>query len=223
MIEICKLCKKYDTADGVVVALDNISLTVEDGDFVAIVGQSGSGKTTLLNMIGGLDMPDSGNIFVDGENINKLSEKKMARLRRRKIGIIYQFYNLVPELTVGENITLPLELDGLSPDAERLLEILDTVRLSGRENSYPANLSGGQQQRVAIARALYGNPSLVLADEPTGNLDSENSGEVLSLLTELNRDHGVTLVVVTHSKEVAASAKRVVTLCDGRISSDVRC
>jgi len=223
MIEICKLCKKYDTADGVVVALDNISLTVEDGDFVAIVGQSGSGKTTLLNMIGGLDMPDSGNIFVDGENINKLSEKKMARLRRRKIGIIYQFYNLVPELTVGENITLPLELDGLSPDAERLLEILDTVRLSGRENSYPSNLSGGQQQRVAIARALYGNPSLVLADEPTGNLDSENSGEVLSLLTELNRDHGVTLVVVTHSKEVAASAKRVVTLCDGRISSDVRC
>ena len=147
----------------------------------------------------------------------------MARLRRRKIGIIYQFYNLVPELTVGENITLPSELDGLSPDAERLSEILDTVRLSGRENSYPSNLSGGQQQRVAIARALYGNPSLVLADEPTGNLDSENSGEVLSLLTELNRDHGVTLVVVTHSKEVAASAKRVVTLCDGRISSDVRC
>ena len=223
MIEIRNLCKRYDTADGVVVALDDVSLSVGDGEFVAVVGQSGSGKTTLLNMIGGLDMPDRGSILLDKEIVTKMSQKKLAQLRRRKVGIIYQFYNLVPELTVGENVTLPVELDGEAPDMERLSRILDTVRLSGRENSYPANLSGGQQQRVAIARALYGNPSLILADEPTGNLDAENSSDVLSLLAELNREHNVTLIVVTHSKEVAASAKRVVTLRDGRVVTDERC
>lgn len=223
MIEIKGLCKRYDTADGVVVALDNVSLSVGDGEFVAIVGQSGSGKTTLLNMIGGLDVPDSGSILLDREIITKMSQKRLAQLRRRRVGIVYQFYNLIPELTVGENVTLPSELDGETPDTERLSRILDTVRLSGRENSYPANLSGGQQQRVAIARALYGNPSLILADEPTGNLDAENSGEVLSLLSELNREHNVTLIVVTHSKEVAASAKRIVTLRDGRVVADERC
>ena len=223
MIEIRNLCKRYDTADGVVVALDDVSLSVGDGEFVAVVGQSGSGKTTLLNMIGGLDVPDRGSIHLDKEIVTKMSQKKLAQLRRRKVGIIYQFYNLVPELTVGENVTLPVELDGEAPDMERLSRILDTVRLSGRENSYPANLSGGQQQRVAIARALYGNPSLILADEPTGNLDAENSSEVLSLLAELNREHNVTLIVVTHSKEVAASAKRVVTLRDGRVVTDERC
>ena len=223
MIEIRNLCKRYDTADGVVVALDDVSLSVGDGEFVAVVGQSGSGKTTLLNMIGGLDVPDRGSIHLDKEIVTKMSQKKLAQLRRRKVGIIYQFYNLVPELTVGENVTLPVELDGEAPDMERLSRILDTVRLSGRENSYPANLSGGQQQRVAIARALYGNPSLILADEPTGNLDAENSSDVLSLLAELNREHNVTLIVVTHSKEVAASAKRVVTLRDGRVVTDERC
>lgn len=223
MIEIRNLCKRYDTADGVVVALDDVSLSVGDGEFVAVVGQSGSGKTTLLNMIGGLDVPDRGSIHLDKEIVTKMSQKKLAQLRRRKVGIIYQFYNLVPELTVGENVTLPVELDGEAPDMERLSRILDTVRLSGRENSYPANLSGGQQQRVAIARALYGSPSLILADEPTGNLDAENSSEVLSLLAELNREHNVTLIVVTHSKEVAASAKRVVTLRDGRVVTDERC
>ena len=171
----------------------------------------------------GLDAPDRGSIHLDKEIVTKMSQKKLAQLRRRKVGIIYQFYNLVPELTVGENVTLPVELDGEAPDMERLSRILDTVRLSGRENSYPANLSGGQQQRVAIARALYGNPSLILADEPTGNLDAENSSEVLSLLAELNREHNVTLIVVTHSKEVAASAKRVVTLRDGRVVTDERC
>ena len=204
-------------------ALDDVSLSVGDGEFVAVVGQSGSGKTTLLNMIGGLDVPDRGSIHLDKEIVTKMSQKKLAQLRRRKVGIIYQFYNLVPELTVGENVTLPVELDGEAPDMERLSRILDTVRLSGRENSYPANLSGGQQQRVAIARALYGNPSLILADEPTGNLDAENSSDVLSLLAELNREHNVTLIVVTHSKEVAASAKRVVTLRDGRVVTDERC
>ena len=223
MIEIRNLCKRYDTADGVVVALDDVSLSVGDGEFVAVVGQSGSGKTTLLNMIGGLDVPDRGSIHLDKEIVTNMPQKKLAQLRRRKVGIIYQFYNLVPELTVGENVTLPVELDGEAPDMERLSRILDTVRLSGRENSYPANLSGGQQQRVAIARALYGNPSLILADEPTGNLDAENSSDVLSLLAELNREHNVTLIVVTHSKEVAASAKRVVTLRDGRVVTDERC
>ena len=223
MIEIQNLCKKYDTADGVVVALDDVSLTIKNGEFVAVVGHSGSGKTTLLNMIGGLDFPDRGKIKIDGDIITKMSEKRLATLRRRKIGIVYQFYNLIPELTVGENITLPSELDGEAPDTERLAKILETVHLSGRENSYPANLSGGQQQRVAIARALYGNPSLILADEPTGNLDSENSDEILALLTELNRKEGVTLVVVTHSQAVAASAQRTISICYGKIASDTRC
>ena len=223
MIEIQNLCKQYDTADGVVVALDDVSLTIKNGEFVAIIGQSGSGKTTLLNMIGGLDIPDRGKITVDGDIITKMSEKRLATLRRRKIGIVYQFYNLIPELTVGENITLPSELDGETPDAERLAKILETVHLSGRENSYPSNLSGGQQQRVAIARALYGNPSLILADEPTGNLDTENSDEILTLLTELNHREGVTLVVVTHSQTVAASANRTISICNGKIVSDTRC
>ncbi len=222
ILEIRNLSKKYTTLDGEVTALDHISLSVQAGDFAAIVGKSGSGKTTLLNMLAGLDTPDSGSILFEGTDIVRLSDKKTALLRRRRIGVIYQFYNLIPELNVRENITLPTELDGGEIHEAWLSEILSIVGLVGREQAYPATLSGGQQQRVAIARALFGKPSLILADEPTGNLDSENSAEVLRLLTHLNREHGTTLVVVTHSDAVAARACRKITLSDGKITDDRR-
>ena len=178
MLQIKNLHKKFNTLDGEIIALDNVSLNIKAGDFVAIVGKSGSGKTTLLNMIGGLDIPDSGSILFDGTDIAQLSNKNTAILRRQKIGVIYQFYNLIPELNIVENITLPTELDGGEIDKEWLAEILKIVGLNGREQAYPNTLSGGQQQRVAIARALFNKPLLILADEPTGNLDGENSAEV---------------------------------------------
>ena len=214
--------KKYFTADGEIVALDNVSLQVHRGDYIAIVGKSGSGKTTLLNMIGGLDIPDSGSILFDGTDIVKLSNKNTAILRRQKIGVIYQFYNLIPELNIVENITLPTELDGGEIDKEWLAEILKIVGLNGREQAYPNTLSGGQQQRVAIARALFNKPLLILADEPTGNLDGENSAEVLRLLKTMNEEHKITVLIVTHSEAVAREAKRVITISDGVIVSDRR-
>lgn len=222
MLHIQNLNKTYPTPSGEIVALDNLSLVIPRGDFVAIVGHSGSGKTTLLNMTAGLDRPDSGTINFDGTDITALSQNKAALLRRKQIGVIYQFYNLIPELTLEENITLPTELDGAPVDREHLARIIEAVGLTGRENAYPNTLSGGQQQRVAIARALFGRPSLLLADEPTGNLDGENSREILRLLTEANRVHGVTVVVVTHSDEVAAAADRIITLADGRLADDRR-
>ena len=222
MLHIQNLNKTYSTASGEIVALDNLSLVIPGGDFVAIVGRSGSGKTTLLNMIAGLDHPDSGTIFFDGTEITSLSPNQAALLRRKQIGVVYQFYNLIPELNVEENITLPTELNGEPVDRDRLARILAAVGLTGRESAYPNTLSGGQQQRVAIARALFCRPSLLLADEPTGNLDSENSREILRLLTEANRQQGVTVVVVTHSDEVAAAADRTVTLADGRLAGDRR-
>ncbi len=222
MLKITGLSKRYFTADGEVTALDEVSLTVEAGEFTAIVGKSGSGKTTLLNMIAGLDRPDHGSILFRGADIVKMSERKSAALRRREIGVIYQFYNLIPELTVAENITLPLELDERPVDGEWLSEILRTVGLNGRENAYPAALSGGQQQRAAIARAVIGRPSIILADEPTGNLDGENSAEVMKLLGTLNREQGITVLMVTHSNEAADAAGRVITVADGRILSDRR-
>ncbi len=222
MLKISGLKKKYSTVDGEITALDGVSFDVSDGEFIAIVGKSGSGKSTLLNMIGGLDIPDSGSILLDGTDIVKLSSKQTAKLRRQKIGIIYQFYNLIPELNISENITLPTELDGGTVDREWLASILKTVGLDGRENAYPTALSGGQQQRVAIARALYNKPSLILADEPTGNLDAENGDEILSLLKEMNKESGTTVLVVTHSESVAREAERVITISDGKISSDRR-
>ena len=222
MLHINGLSKKYHTLDGEITALDNISLNVHKGDFVAIAGKSGSGKTTLLNMIGGLDIPDSGSIIFEGTDITKLSEKRAAELRRRKIGIIYQFYNLIPELTASENITLPVELDGGEIDKSRLAEIMSVVGMIGRAQAYPYTLSGGQQQRVAIARALFNNPALILADEPTGNLDSENSEEIMRLLKILNDEQDVTVLVVTHSAAVADRAERVITLSNGKIVSDRR-
>ena len=222
MLKINGLNKKYLTTDGDVVALDNVNLQVKKGDYIAIVGKSGSGKTTLLNMVGGLDIPDSGSIVFDGRDIVKLSNRKTAILRRQNIGIIYQFYNLIPELNIVENITLPTELDGGKIDKAWLKEILDIVGLSGRENAYPNTLSGGQQQRVAIARALFNKPMLILADEPTGNLDGENSAEILRLLKTMNEVHGITILVVTHSDAVANEAKRVIQMSDGKVISDRR-
>ena len=222
MLRIKDLSKRYTTADGEIVALDNLSLHIKKGEFIAIVGKSGSGKTTLLNMIGGLDTPDAGSILLEGIDIAKLSSKKTALLRRRKIGVIYQFYNLIPELNVYENITLPTELDGGEIDTQWLGEIMRTVGLDGREQAYPSALSGGQQQRVAIARALFNRPAILLADEPTGNLDGENSVEVLRLLKTMNEEHGITVLVVTHSDSVAKEAKRVIRISDGRIVEDRR-
>ena len=222
MLKINDLKKKYSTLDGEIAALDGVSFTAADGEFIAIVGKSGSGKSTLLNMIGGLDIPDSGSILLDGTDIVKLSNRQTAMLRRQKIGIIYQFYNLIPELNVSENITLPTELDGGEIDREWLASILKTVGLDGRENAYPNTLSGGQQQRVAIARALYNKPSLILADEPTGNLDAENGDEIIRLLKDMNKESGATVLIVTHSESVAREVKRVITISDGKIESDRR-
>lgn len=222
MLKINDLKKKYSTLDGEIAALDGVSLTAADGEFIAIVGKSGSGKSTLLNMIGGLDIPDSGSILLDGTDIVKLSNRQTAILRRQKIGIIYQFYNLIPELNISENITLPAELDGAEPDREWLASILKTVGLDERENAYPNTLSGGQQQRVAIARALYNKPSLILADEPTGNLDAENGADIMRLLKDMNKQSGATVLIVTHSESVASEADRVITISDGRIADDRR-
>lgn len=222
MIHISYLNKRYFTVDGEITALDNVSLDIAGGEFIAIIGKSGSGKTTLLNMIAGLDNPDSGSILLNNADVTKMTGKQTAVLRRREIGVIYQFYNLIPELNVVENITLPTELDGSPIDSEWLAEILKIVGLSGRENAYPTALSGGQQQRAAIARALFGKPSLILADEPTGNLDNENSAEVMKLLKTMNEEYGITVLIVTHSDAVAEQARRVISIADGKITSDRR-
>ncbi len=222
LLQINGITKKYRTPDGEVTALNGASLSVSAGEFVAIVGKSGSGKTTLLNMIAGLDIPDAGQIILSGEDITKLNAKRSAELRRRKIGVIYQFYNLVPELNISDNITLPTELDGGAVDEGWLREILLKVGLSGREMSYPSALSGGEQQRVAIARAIFNKPILILADEPTGNLDSETGDEILELLKYMNEELGATLIVVTHSERVASAASRVVRVYNGRITDDGR-
>lgn len=222
MIHISNLNKRYFTVDGEITALDNVSLDIAGGEFIAIIGKSGSGKTTLLNMIAGLDNPDSGSILLNNADVTKMTGKQTAVLRRREIGMIYQFYNLIPELNVVENITLPTELDGSPIDSEWLAEILKIVGLSGRENAYPTALSGGQQQRAAIARALFGKPSLILADEPTGNLDNENSAEVMKLLKAMNEEYGITVLIVTHSDAVAEQARRVISIADGKITSDRR-
>ena len=225
MLTIRNLTKTYPServSAEDIVALDRVSIHVPKGDFAAVMGRSGSGKSTLLNMIAGLDDPNEGEILLDGLNIAKLSRGKTAALRRQKIGVVYQFYNLVPELTVEENILLPSELDGRETDPAWLAEILSVMELAGRAGDYPHTLSGGQQQRVAVARALYQRPDLLLADEPTGNLDGENSREVMRLLTLLNAEYGVTILLVTHSEEIAAYAKRLIRMEGGRVAEDVR-
>ena len=219
-IKITNLKKKYSSFGKEIVALDGINLSFADGEMVAVVGESGSGKSTLLNQLCGMDVPNSGEIRIGDINLSGLSPDELCKLRRTKIGVVYQFYNLIPELNIRDNITLPVELDGGEVDEKALLEILDTVGLSGRERDFPSALSGGQQQRVAIARAIFQKPSLILADEPTGNLDERNSDEIISLLCRLNEEKGITMIIVTHSAEVAARAKRVIRLKGGRVIGD---
>lgn len=219
-IKIAYLTKKYDSFGTEIVALDGVNLTFGDGELVAIIGESGSGKTTLLNQLCGMDVPDKGEILIDEINLTKLSSDDLCKMRRSKIGVVYQFYNLIPELNIRDNITLPVELDGGKVDETELSEILKTVGLLGRERDFPSALSGGQQQRVAIARALFQNPSLILADEPTGNLDEKNGEDILSLLCRLNQEKKITVIIVTHSKVVADRAKRLISLKNGQVICD---
>lgn len=216
------LSKTYGSGENLVRAIDDVNLKIEKGEFIAIVGPSGSGKSTLLHMLGGVDNPSSGKIFIDGNDISKYSSKELALFRRRKVGLIYQFYNLIPNLTVRHNIELPLKLDKRKINEEALL---DTVRKLGIENkldSFPSELSGGQQQRVAIARSLIYSPSLVLADEPTGNLDRENSREIIEILKYFNRTLKQTIIVITHDESIALEAERVITIVDGKVVGDER-
>lgn len=217
ILKVENLTKTYGSGENLVHAVDDVSFSVEKGEFVAIVGASGSGKSTLLHLIGGVDRPTSGKIFVDGNDISKMNDDKLAVFRRRQVGIVYQFYNLIPILTVEENITLPCDLDGKGVDRERLEMILDSFGLRARRKHLPNQLSGGQQQRTSIARALINNPSLVLADEPTGNLDSKSSEEVMSMLKMCNQSYGQTVIMITHNLDIAKQADRIITISDGKI------
>lgn len=217
ILKVENLTKTYGSGENLVHAVDDVSFSVEKGEFVAIVGASGSGKSTLLHLIGGVDRPTSGKIFVDGNDISKMNDDKLAVFRRRQVGIVYQFYNLIPILTVEENITLPCDLDGRGVDRERLEMILDSFGLRARRKHLPNQLSGGQQQRISIARALINNPSLVLADEPTGNLDSKSSEEVMSMLKMCNQSYGQTVIMITHNLDIAKQADRIITISDGKI------
>ena len=220
ILKVHNLSKVYGKGDTQIKALDGVSLSVEKGEFVAIVGPSGSGKSTLLHILGGVDTPSSGQVLVDGTDICALDQTKLAIFRRRQIGLIYQFYNLIPILNVEENITLPLLLDERSLDQARLKEIVTTLGLADRVSHLPNQLSGGQQQRVSIGRALINNPALVLADEPTGNLDSANSKEIIALLKLSNQRYHQTLIVVTHDRDIALQANRIISFGDGRIVRD---
>lgn len=224
ILSVNNLTKTYGKGDNLVKAADKINLDVEEGEFVAIIGASGSGKSTLLHMIGGVDRPDkkSGTIEIAGQDITKLNNNKLAIFRRQKVGIIYQFFNLIPVLTVRENITLSQDLDKKPADEKRLEKLIDALGLKSRENYLPNQLSGGQQQRVAIGRALYGEPALILADEPTGNLDSKSSKEIVELLKLANEKYHQTIIIVTHDQDIANQANRVITVADGKIISDKR-
>lgn len=220
ILEVTNLSKTYGTGETQVKALDNVSLSVESGEFVAIIGPSGSGKSTLLHILGGVDVPTSGSVVINGVDISNLDETALAIFRRRQIGLIYQFYNLIPILTVKENLTLPLLLDGRKPDERVVDDLLKTLGLTERVNHLPNQLSGGQQQRVSIGRALINNPALMLADEPTGNLDSENSREIVSLLRKFNKENNQTVIIITHDERIAMSADRVISIEDGKITQD---
>ncbi|HIT45736.1 MAG TPA: ABC transporter ATP-binding protein [Candidatus Aphodovivens excrementavium] len=216
------LTKIYGQGDAATHALTDVSFSIADGEFCAIVGSSGSGKSTLLHLMGGVDRPTSGTVYLNGQDIYARSDEQLAVFRRREVGLVYQFYNLIPVLNVVENITLPVALDGRPINQERLSRLLHTLGLEGRETALPNQLSGGQQQRVAIGRALMNAPSVVLADEPTGNLDSRNSREIMALLRASNKEMGQTLVVITHDEDIAATADRVIAIEDGRIARDER-
>lgn len=220
IVKVEHLSKVYGKGDTAVHALDDVSFSIEQGQFVAIVGPSGSGKSTLLHILGGVDTPTGGKVHIGDTDISKLDETALAIFRRRQIGLIYQFYNLIPILTVEENMTLPLLLDGKKPDRQMLHTLVSTLGLSERLHHLPNQLSGGQQQRVSIGRALLNNPALMLADEPTGNLDSENSKEIIALLRRFNREFNQTVVVITHDERIALSADRVISVQDGKIVRD---
>ncbi len=220
MLEVKNLCKTYGKGETLVNALDNINFSVNNGEFVAIVGSSGSGKSTLLHILGGVDRPSSGKIIVNGEDVYKQNESNLAIFRRRKVGLIYQFYNLIPTLNVIENISLPIELDGKKIDQEYLNEIIDILGLRSRVSHLPNELSGGQQQRVSIGRALMNKPALLLADEPTGNLDSKASNEIMELLKLSNKKYNQTIIMITHDLTLARNADRIITIDDGKIIND---
>ncbi len=220
ILRVENLTKVYGTGEAAVRALDGISFSVEKGEFVAIVGSSGSGKSTLLHILGGVDRPTSGRVFVDNTDIYALNETNLAIFRRRQVGLIYQFYNLIPVLAVEENITLPLLLDGRKPDKTQLNSIFTMLGLEDRRKHLPNQLSGGQQQRVSIGRALVNSPALVLADEPTGNLDSKNSADIIALLRHSNQKYNQTLILITHDMNIALQAGRIISLEDGRIIRD---
>lgn len=220
ILEVKNLTKIYGNDENKVVALDHVSFTIEKGEFIAIVGSSGSGKSTLLHLIGGVDKPTSGEVIVNGQNVYKKNENELAIFRRREVGLIYQFYNLIPILTVEENMTLPVLLDNKQVNQEKLDELLRILDLKSREKHLPRELSGGQQQRVSIGRALMNAPSLVLADEPTGNLDSKNSKEIIDLLKLTQKRYKQTLIVITHDERIAMQADRIIVIEDGKIKKD---
>lgn len=220
ILRVENLSKVYGSGETAVKALDNISFSVNKGEFVAIVGASGSGKSTLLHLLGGVDRPTSGKVYIEGTDIYDLNEDKLAVFRRRQLGVIYQFYNLIPVLNVEENMTLPLLLDGRKVDKKYLGQLLETLDLTHRLGHLPNELSGGQQQRVSIGRALINHPALILADEPTGNLDSKNSAEIVELLKGFNKEYHQTLIMITHDERIALQADRIISIQDGKVAKD---
>ena len=222
ILEVEHLTRVYGSGDTAVTALDDVSFSVEAGEFIAIIGSSGSGKSTLMHLMGGVDRPTSGTVKLQGQDIFARSDKQLAVFRRREVGLVYQFYNLIPVLDVVENMTLPVLMDGRTINEQRLSALMRALGLTGREHYLPNQLSGGQQQRVAIGRALMNAPSVVLADEPTGNLDSRNSAEIMNLLRASNKQFKQTLIVITHDEDVALMADRVIAIEDGRVVSDER-
>ena len=220
ILRVENLTKIYGKGENEVRALDGVSFSVNKGEFIAVIGPSGSGKSTLLHILGGVDRPTSGRVLMDGKDVYAQNEEQLAIFRRRQVGLIYQFYNLIPVLNVTENITLPVIMDGQKVNSDRLKELITTLGLNGRENHLPNQLSGGQQQRVSIGRALMNAPAVVLADEPTGNLDSKNSKEIVDLLKISNEKYGQTLIVITHDESIALQADRIISIDDGKITRD---
>lgn len=220
LLKIENLCKTYGKGENEVKALDNVSFTVPKGQMAAVVGPSGSGKSTLLHILGGVDRPTSGKVFLDGQDVFAQNAKNLAIFRRRQVGLIYQFYNLIPVLNAEENITLPVIMDGRKPDSEQLEKLLDMLGIKDRRLHLPSQLSGGQQQRVSIGRALFTSPGVILADEPTGNLDSRSSAEIIELLRKSNRELNQTMLIITHDENIALKCDRIITISDGKITAD---
>lgn len=220
ILRVENICKAYDTGENIVEVLSDVSFSVHKGEFVAIIGASGSGKSTLLHILGGIDRPTSGTVYVDGQNVYAQSEDQLAVFRRRQVGLIYQFYNLIPVLTVEENIALPVELDGRKVNKNRLAELLKILGLTKRRKHLPNQLSGGQQQRVSIGRALINAPAIILADEPTGNLDTQNTQEIMQLLKASNKTYNQTIILITHDRDIALQADRILEISDGQLIRD---